>query len=623
MIVDELGRIPMSPNLAAALQRASDYAAAQLHREVTLEHLLLALTQDADAGQVLEASHVDLSRLEADVSTHLGRIEERFQADEPLQMTVAGELKRILEASAAAAAKGRRREINGAIVLAAIVGDGRTVAAHMLRAQGLTFEEAIRVLRAPAPPPRPAAPPVAPDSPPLPAPATWAESVAQHSIPPPRPEPSHAPGARSGNPATEDILAGARERVQTRTHPPMTRAAEPERRDYEPAFEPMVPAAPARPAPPVMDEPEPEPDEELAAEPRYEPPAPEWQSAPPAPASVAVPPSPPPLPAQMEPHWAPPPMQAPSHSEPQFRPHPGPAMAPPPPRAPQLHPPYSPPPLPVSRPAPPPTPPAGAVVRPPYPPRPMTPGATPPAMPPVPPPMQAAPPPPSREQLSPPAYAPWPELPPEPPRPMAAETTGRPHTAPPARAEERRRASSPASVEAGQLAENVPRKMRVAVPVVVEARIAKASIKAIADGMSGSVHQHEVQVTKAMSVKLRAPDGGFWIETASPETQWIESIAGLMSDDFASWRWSVTPRSSGRKRLQLVVSARTVGADGLTAETALPDQIIDVRVGVNWAQTAQRWGGWVAAAILGGLIQRFGEGALADGLKSLIALVTG
>ncbi len=62
-----------------------------------------------------------------------------------------------------------------------------------------------------------------------------------------------------------------------------------------------------------------------------------------------------------------------------------------------------------------------------------------------------------------------------------------------------------------------------------------------------------------------------------------------MADDFASWRWTITPRERGRQRLQLLISARTIGADGLTAETALPDQMIEVRVGVNYARTAARW----------------------------------
>ena len=210
-IVDELGRIPMSLNLAASLTRASSYAQAQLHREVTLEHLLLALTEDPDAGQVLEASRIDLSRLNSDVSSHIGRVEDRNPPELAGNILVSPELRRILEAAAAAALKGRRREINGAIVLAAIVGEGRTVAAHMLRAQGLTFEEAIRVLqRAPAPaPPRP--------------------QVAQPPVPQPLPQPVPAPPVPPrGSTSAEDVLATARQRVQRNwvEPPPPSRQSE-------------------------------------------------------------------------------------------------------------------------------------------------------------------------------------------------------------------------------------------------------------------------------------------------------------------------------------------------------------------------------------------------------------
>jgi hypothetical protein len=155
--------------------------------------------------------------------------------------------------------------------------------------------------------------------------------------------------------------------------------------------------------------------------------------------------------------------------------------------------------------------------------------------------------------------------------------------------------------------------MRVAVAAMIEVRVARADVQALAEGLQGggAAYQHEVMVTKAMSVRLRAPDGGFFIETASPETQWIEKTMLLSSDDFASWRWHVTPREAGRKRLQLIISARTVSADGLAAETALPDQVITVRVRTNYAKVAGRWIGWGVAAIAGGLLAKFGEGAFA------------
>lgn len=149
--------------------------------------------------------------------------------------------------------------------------------------------------------------------------------------------------------------------------------------------------------------------------------------------------------------------------------------------------------------------------------------------------------------------------------------------------------------------------MRSWVPRKVEVRIARSEIANVGSGMAGTPQRHELGVTRAMSVRLRAPDGGFFIETGSPETQWIENPLGVLADDFASWRWTVTPTRRGKARLQLIVSARTVGSDGLAAETALPDQIIDVSVSVNYGRLAKTWGGWVAAAIVGGLLAKFGE----------------
>jgi hypothetical protein len=167
--------------------------------------------------------------------------------------------------------------------------------------------------------------------------------------------------------------------------------------------------------------------------------------------------------------------------------------------------------------------------------------------------------------------------------------------------------------EIGQLVENIPRVMRVAVTALIEVRVARADVQALAEGLQGggAAYHHEVTVTKAMSVRLRAPDGGFFIETASPETQWIEKTLLTSGEDFASWRWHVTPREAGRRRLQLIISARTVSTDGLAAETALPDQVITVRVRTNYAKAAARWMGWGLAAVLGGLLAKFGEGAFA------------
>ena len=561
MNADDLSRISMSASLATTVARAVEYARAQGHLDVTLEHMLMALCEDPDAGLVLAASNVDVTRLRTDVSSYLGGLDRRAPPGQSADPVVSADLQRILEAAAAAARGGRRREINGAIVLAAIVGDGKSPAAHLLRAQGLTFEGAIRALQK--------------------GPAADRQSG------------SAAPGRASA----DDILASARERVQSRALPGMRK----------PEFEPTARDEPA------------EDYDQIAEEEAYQPAAGDEAAASdfgPAEAEEPV---------YEEEAYAPP-----SEEEPP----PTPASAP------------YPPPLPVPEDAGKWTPPRSAdnamLARP-------TPVAPPP-LPPLPPVRTGA-----AEPRPPPA--PWPDVLPGPPgvgsggarrprvegvgaaadpRPSLAERSrafdnryeraltgsqaaSRPLTAP----QSARPAGARMRAEVGQLVENIPRTMRVAVPVLIEVRVARANVQNLAEGLQGggAAYQHEVTITKAMTVCLRAPDGGFFIESASPETQWIERVLTLSADDYASWRWHVTPRERGRRRLQLVISARTVGADGVAAETALPDQVITVRVRTNYGKSFARWTGWVVAAVIGGLLAKFGEGGFDPVLRMISDLI--
>ncbi|MFZ4808578.1 MAG: Clp protease N-terminal domain-containing protein [Hyphomicrobiaceae bacterium] len=577
---EALSRVAMSRTLGETFQRAHAYAREQAHRKVALEHLLLALCEDQDAGLVMQACQIDIQRLATDASSFIGRIEDRLQPGEVGEPAADPDLLRILEYAAAAAHQSRRRDINGAIVLAAIVGEGRSAAAQMLRSQGLTFEETIKALqRATAATRQPPARPPAELAPPQPQPQPSAPQprLDPDRIAPPRPVTGGPP------PNAEEILASVRERINTgRTQPPQPKPA-PQLPPPQPAIaDPTFGAAPA--------------------------PLPEAKRGPPEltpyrPESIAVPP---PLPA---------PAPAPA---PELRAPPQ-AHRPPPPPQPQR----------AQYPMPPPAPthdPQGGQGWAPQPsaqsPDPRRTQPRPVALPPL-----APPPPPDGRQArrfpEHQAPAPWPETGREAPQapPQRGGAVEEARQAPPPGAPAPRSASQVPvpvgrGVDLGQLIENVPRFMRVGVPEIVEVRIARADLQNVAIGLEGrgTPVRHDLVVTRAMSVKLRAPEGGMWIETASPETQWIESRPGLMSDDFASWRWTVLPERRGRARLQLVAAARTVGADGLAAETALPDQIIEVRVGVNYGRLASRWGGWAVAAILGGVLAKFGEDAFKLGM---------
>lgn len=176
-------------------------------------------------------------------------------------------------------------------------------------------------------------------------------------------------------------------------------------------------------------------------------------------------------------------------------------------------------------------------------------------------------------------------------------------------------------LEKGRLVEAVPRKMKVNKPSKAEVRITRAQMDEINnefDDLSSS-HVHELAVTEAMTVQLRAPGSGFHIENLSPQTQWIDRNQRHINDaDFGVWRWNVTPTKSGKARLQLVISARTVDDEGTIHIADIPDKIIELSVNRDHAQILKK-AGFLAVAILASIaLGRFGEPAY-EWLLSMVA----
>ena len=155
-------------------------------------------------------------------------------------------------------------------------------------------------------------------------------------------------------------------------------------------------------------------------------------------------------------------------------------------------------------------------------------------------------------------------------------------------------------LEPEKLTEGIPRRVRVGVPVTIEVRAPRARLEAWSGGGPQQI------ITKAMAMRLKAPDAGFTIEVASPETQWSEG-AGPLMDDVVSWRWIVTAKKSGQHNLQLNASTRIVGRDAVAAERALPDQIVEVRVTPNYAHLAGQVFIWLTIACVSYAIGQFGE----------------
>ncbi len=165
--------------------------------------------------------------------------------------------------------------------------------------------------------------------------------------------------------------------------------------------------------------------------------------------------------------------------------------------------------------------------------------------------------------------------------------------------------SEPGQTILGKLVERIPRVMREGERELVEARIGREATDALIAGVEGrhAPQGHGVAVTSAMSLYLRAPDGGFMIEPLAPETQWVfDRPSFLGNEQFGLWQWTVLPLSRGSRRLQLVAAARSVDENGMVGDVALPEQVIEVTVRINWAQTLRKVALWAALAIAGGVL---------------------
>lgn len=181
-------------------------------------------------------------------------------------------------------------------------------------------------------------------------------------------------------------------------------------------------------------------------------------------------------------------------------------------------------------------------------------------------------------------------------------------TPPPGPAEAPEHRSRPAT---GTLVENLPRRMAVGVPQLVEVRISGVHSAQLLEELAGGgdVLTHDVAIASAMNVELSSPSGGISITPIKSKPQIINRME-LTDQDVteASWQWRLEPLKSGEHELLLIVSAQEIVESGLIAEQTQVSQSIPITVQINLerlAWRATRWGTVAAAAgVIGYYAQR-------------------
>ena len=146
------------------------------------------------------------------------------------------------------------------------------------------------------------------------------------------------------------------------------------------------------------------------------------------------------------------------------------------------------------------------------------------------------------------------------------------------------------AIEAGQVSYVLPKRLRRGKAATIEVRVARAPLAGTGSGPMPSSLRPEFIAARAITVRLRGAKGAFAIEPGSPETLWDQpsGATGRAVGDAAVWRFTVTPLAGRRRDLTLMAAARTVGADGMIADTVLPDQVLPVKVARDFLRPLRR-----------------------------------
>ena len=136
----------LSRNLEQTLHRALAYANARHHEYATLEHLLLALTEDQDAVAVMRACGVDLELLRQELSHYIDSEMQNLVHPAAEEAKPTSSFQRVLQRAAIHVQSSGREEVTGANVLVALFSERESNAVFFLQEQEMTRYDAVNYI---------------------------------------------------------------------------------------------------------------------------------------------------------------------------------------------------------------------------------------------------------------------------------------------------------------------------------------------------------------------------------------------------------------------------------------------------------------------------------------------
>ncbi|MGH6943177.1 MAG: AAA family ATPase, partial [Geminicoccaceae bacterium] len=136
----------LSRNLEKTLRRALALANTRQHEYATLEHLLMALTEDEDAVAVLKACAVEVERLRGSLGDFLDHELTSLAIDGVVDAKPTAGFQRVIQRAAIHVQSSGRSEVTGANVLVALFSERESHAVYFLQEQNMSRLDAVNYI---------------------------------------------------------------------------------------------------------------------------------------------------------------------------------------------------------------------------------------------------------------------------------------------------------------------------------------------------------------------------------------------------------------------------------------------------------------------------------------------
>tara|TARA_R110002073_G_scaffold195042_5_gene354154 strand:- start:3760 stop:6087 length:2328 start_codon:yes stop_codon:yes gene_type:complete len=135
-----------SSSLEDTLHRALGFANERGHEYATLEHLLLALVDDGDAGAVMRACELDLDELRATLTEYVDNEMGELSVDDDEDAKPTAGFQRVIQRAVIHVQNAGREEVTGANVLVALFAERESHAAYFLAERDMTRYDAVNFI---------------------------------------------------------------------------------------------------------------------------------------------------------------------------------------------------------------------------------------------------------------------------------------------------------------------------------------------------------------------------------------------------------------------------------------------------------------------------------------------